>query len=414
MGRTALGRTRHWAARHWAARHWAARHWAEIFPGRGRFGTLLSHPALLLATGNRGLGLMQAALQTAQQAAQAAQQAAEQAAAQTAEHKREIHELKVELTAVKDKMATMKQAGAPRPGEPHPPPKWQPDSEMPLNREQKLLSSLVAQLRGGVVDGRATQSQLVGKLGHVTDKLDQIAARLSFLEQQQSRARTGGSSRSLSTSRGSQQGKSPVFFAGATTTGLVSAAGGAVGDVFAQLPKWPPPGVSTDWTSPKGSKVTDTSSPFQFSPSATGAAKIVTVPFGALAPAPQPDSKSETDEEEGEEKDDGVSDYCHFSDGEEEDEVEPEGVLQVTTRLDSGGTTPKKVRPVPVPNIRACSKSPPVKFKIKRHISPGDTPGREVVVRQNAALDDRMAEIDEDILRLVRAAEPEPRKELVF
>ena len=25
------------------------------FPGRGRFGTLLSHPALLLATGNRGL-----------------------------------------------------------------------------------------------------------------------------------------------------------------------------------------------------------------------------------------------------------------------------------------------------------------------------------------------------------------------
>ena len=26
------------------------------FPGRGRFGTLLSHPALLLATGNRGLG----------------------------------------------------------------------------------------------------------------------------------------------------------------------------------------------------------------------------------------------------------------------------------------------------------------------------------------------------------------------
>ena len=29
----------------------------RIFPGRGRFGTLLSHPALLLATGNRGLGL---------------------------------------------------------------------------------------------------------------------------------------------------------------------------------------------------------------------------------------------------------------------------------------------------------------------------------------------------------------------
>ena len=130
------------------------------------------------------------------------------------------------------------------------------------------------------------------------------------------------------------------------------------------------------------------------------------MPFGELVPAPQLESKSE----------DGVSDYCHFSDGEEEDELELEleDVLQVTTRLDSGGTTPKKVRPVPVPNIRACSKSPPVKFKIKRHISPGDTPGREVVVRQNAALDDRMAEIDEDILRLVRAAEPEPRKELVF
>ena len=152
----------------------------------------------------------------------------------------------------------------------------------------------------------------------------------------------------MSTSR-VQQGKSPVFFAGGTTTGLVSVAGGAVGDV-SQPPKWPPPGVSTAWWSPKGSKVSDTFSPFQVGPPATGAAKIVTVPFGALAPAPQPDSKSETDEEEGEEKDDGVSDHCHFSDGEEEDEVEPEGVLQVTTRLDSGGTTPKKVRPVPVPN----------------------------------------------------------------
>jgi hypothetical protein len=39
--------------------------------------------------------------------------------------------------------------------------------------------------------------------------------------------------------------------------------------------------------------------------------------------------------------------------------------------------------------IRACSKSPPVKIKSKRQISPGDTPGREAVVRQNAALDDR-------------------------
>jgi hypothetical protein len=60
---------KNWAAWHWAAHgtgphmalgrtwHWAARHWADFFPGRGRFGTLLSHPALLLATGNRGLGL---------------------------------------------------------------------------------------------------------------------------------------------------------------------------------------------------------------------------------------------------------------------------------------------------------------------------------------------------------------------
>jgi hypothetical protein len=43
LGRMALGRT------------W---HWADFFPGRGRFGTLLSHPALLLATGNRGLSRM--------------------------------------------------------------------------------------------------------------------------------------------------------------------------------------------------------------------------------------------------------------------------------------------------------------------------------------------------------------------
>ena len=82
-------------------------------------------------------------------------------------------------------------------------------------------------------------------------------------------------------------------------------------------------------------------------------------------------------------------------------------------RLDSGGTTPTKPRPAPVLNVRACSKSSPQRIKIKRLKSPsGDTPGREVVVRQNAALDDRMAELDEDILRLVRAAEAEPRKVL--
>ena len=61
---------------------------------------------------------LQAALQTAQQAAQ-------QAAAQTAEHKAQIHQLREELTAVKAKMAEMKQADAPGPGEPHPLPAWQ-------------------------------------------------------------------------------------------------------------------------------------------------------------------------------------------------------------------------------------------------------------------------------------------------
>ncbi len=76
---------------------------------------------------------------------------------------------------MKTKMAAMKQAGAPRPGEPHPPPKWQPDSAT-LTLEQKLLSSLVEQLRGGVADERATHSRLVGQLGNVTDKLDLITA----------------------------------------------------------------------------------------------------------------------------------------------------------------------------------------------------------------------------------------------
>jgi hypothetical protein len=122
---------------------------------------------------------LQAALLTAQQAAQTAQQAAQQAAAQTAEHKAEIHQLKEEVAAVKAKMAAMKQAGAPRPGEPHPPPKWQPDTELPLSRQDKLLSSLVQELRGGVVEGKAAQSELVGRLGLVAGKLDQITAKLS-------------------------------------------------------------------------------------------------------------------------------------------------------------------------------------------------------------------------------------------
>jgi hypothetical protein len=57
----------------------------------------------------------------------------------------------------------------------------------------------------------------------------------------------------------------------------------------------------------------------------------------------------------------------------------------------AAGTTPTKPRrPVPVQNVRACSKSPPKRIRIKRLKSPsGDTPGRELEavagLRQNAA-----------------------------
>ncbi len=81
--------------------------------------------------------------------------------------------------------------------------------------------------------------------------------------------------------------------------------------------------------------------------------------------------------------------------------------MEVTPQLDSGGTTPIKPRSVPVPNIRACGKSPPRRLK-KRIKSPGDTPGRAVVVRQNAT--DLM---DEDVRRWAVAA-AESRKELLF
>ena len=127
------------------------------------------------------------------------------------------------------------------------------------------------------------------------------------------------------------------------------------------------------------------------------------MPFDQLAHEPQPDSKSKTEEEEEQ-----WEDEVHFSHGEEEDEEKPEGVWHVTPRLDSGGTTPVKIPPAPA--VRAGFKSPPAKTKIKRHKSPGDTPGREAVVRQNAAPDDRMAAVDEDVWRWAGAAEP--RKEL--
>jgi hypothetical protein len=86
----------------------------------------------------------------------------------------------------------------------------------------------------------------------------------------------------------------------------------------------------------------------------------------------------------------------------------PRGVYEVTPKLDSGSTTPTKPRPVPAPNVRACSKSSPRRPKIKRLKSPsesaGDTPGREVVVRQNAT-----ELMDEGVMTrrwVVAAAEP--------
>ncbi len=56
----------------------------------------------------------------------------------------------------------------------------------------------------------------------------------------------------------------------------------------------------------------------------------------------------------------------------------------------------------------ACSKSSPRRTKSKRPKSPGDTPGRAVVVRQNAT--DRM---DEEVQRWAVAA-AEPKKELFY
>ena len=115
---------------------------------------------------------------------------------------------------MKVKMATLKQRpGATRPGEPQPPPAWQSDSEVQHNRREKLLSALVEQLRGGVVlvlvEGKAAQSEFVGKLVHATDQLDKVTDKLRFLEQER-RPKIGGPSRSLSTSRVSQQGPGEV------------------------------------------------------------------------------------------------------------------------------------------------------------------------------------------------------------
>ena len=79
-----------------------------------------------------------------------------------------------------------------------------------------------------------------------------------------------------------------------------------------------------------------------------------------------------------------------------------------TPKLDSGSTTPTKPRPVPVPNVRACSKTPPRRATSKRLKSPsGETPGRDIVVRQNAT-----ELMDADVLRWVAAGDS--RKELLF
>jgi hypothetical protein len=343
-----------------------------------------------------------------QAALQAAQQALQEAAERAAEQKAETEQLKAEIKEMKVKIATLKQRpGATRPGEPQPPPAWMPDTETQHTRQEKLLSELVKQVRVVVVEGKAAQSKLVGQLGHVTGNLDQITAKFSFLEQHR-RLRTG-SSRSLSTGRASQQGKSPTF-----------SAGGGVVDVFAQPPAWPPPGVSTAWPSPTGSKLAGSSSlsPFLFGQPATEAGGAATMSPGQLVqeppPASDPKSESEsTDEEDDRAEEEKLESVCYFSAyGQSEDEEQPRGVYEVTPKLDSGGTTPTKPRPVPAPNVRACSKSSPSvtprKPKIKRLKSPGGTPGREVVVRQNAT-----ELMDEDVMRWVVDA-AESRKELVF
>jgi hypothetical protein len=134
------------------------------------------------------------------------------------------------------------------------------------------------------------------------------------------------------------------------------------------------------------------------------------MPPGQLGHEPPPDSdpKSELTDEE----DDRADEFPYFSEygGQSEDEEQPRDVYEVTPKLDSGSTTPTKPRPVPAPNVRACSKSSPRRLKSKRLKSPGDTPGREVVVRPNATV-----LMDEDVISLRWAiAAADPRKELLF
>ena len=80
-----------------------------------------------------------------------------------------------------------------------------------------------------------------------------------------------------------------------------------------------------------------------------------------------------------------------------EGEQEPEGVLQVTPQLASGGNTPTKSQPEAV--------------KGRGVLSPGGTPVREEVLRQNAIADDAMSEVDAEVSSGV-VAEAAPRKGL--
>ncbi len=87
------------------------------------------------------------------------------------------------------KMATLKQRpGATRPGEPQPPPAWMPNTEVQYTRREKLLSELVQQARGAVVEGKAAQSEVVGKLVHATDQLDKMSDKLRFLSRARAQA----------------------------------------------------------------------------------------------------------------------------------------------------------------------------------------------------------------------------------
>jgi hypothetical protein len=151
------------------------------------------------------------------------------------------------------------------------------------------------------------------------------------------------------------------------------------------------------------------------------------MPPGQLVQAPPPASDSESestdkedDREEEERLDPDKLKLTMFATspstclrvtaeyGQSEDEEKLRGVYEVTPKLDSGSTTPTKPRPVPAPNVQACSKSSPRRLTSKRLKSPGDTPGGEVVVRQNAT-----ELMDEEVQRWVVAA-AEPRKELLF